>query len=215
METSQPFVGIDVSSQTSGRGHSAPPPAPSEPNNGNGVASLTAQLKALNPRMVLLEDHRGLRDAVTHALYEAGLPVVLADPQTSPLAKAIGRLARTDRLDTQVSPSMPRGSPPGATLPGPGTAGVGRYRDPPAPVAGIVVMEENRRRTCAQGLRRHRVVLGSFAPTPEDLDRDLQVSIRRPRCRTKTWSPPELHRRRPRVSASLIAEVPELGTLPG
>ena len=100
METSQPFVGIDVSSQRLDV-DLAPVSQPfSEPNHEDGIASLVVRLKALDPQIVVLEATGGYEIPVAYALYEAGLPVVITNPKNvRHFAKAIGRLAKTDKLD--------------------------------------------------------------------------------------------------------------------
>src|SRR4030042_6211953 len=103
METIRPFVGIDVSSQRLGV-DTVPLSQPfSEPNNEDGIASLTVHLKALNPQIVLLEATGGYETPVAYALYEAGLPVVITNPKAvRHFAKAIGRLAKTGNMGAPV-----------------------------------------------------------------------------------------------------------------
>jgi transposase len=103
METPHPFVGIDVSSQRLDV-DTVPVSQPfSEPNTDDGIASLMAHLKAINPQIVLLEATGGYEIPVAYALYEAGLPVVITNPKAvRHFAKALGRLAKTDKLDAQV-----------------------------------------------------------------------------------------------------------------
>ena len=103
METPQPFVGIDVSSQRLDVDMLPASQRSSEPNTEDGIASLVLRLKALNPKIVLLEATGGYEVPVAYALYEAGRPVVIMNPKVlRHFAKAIGRLAKTDKLDAQV-----------------------------------------------------------------------------------------------------------------
>ena len=90
METCQPFVGIDVSSQRLDV-DTVPLSQPfCEPNNEDGIASLVGRLKPLNPQIVLLEATGGYEIPVAYALYEAGLPVVITNPKNvRHFAKAI------------------------------------------------------------------------------------------------------------------------------
>ena len=89
----------------------------SEPNTEDGIASLVLRLKALNPQIVLLEATGGYEIPAAYALYEVGLPVVIMNPKAlRHFAKAIGRLAKTDKLDAQVlalnaQPFNPRCAP--------------------------------------------------------------------------------------------------------
>ncbi len=73
MENPQPFVGIDVSSQRLDV-DTVPVSQPfSEPNNEDGIASLTAHLKALNPQIVLLEAAETLLSGMDERLQESAL----------------------------------------------------------------------------------------------------------------------------------------------
>ena len=109
MENTQPFVGIDVSSQRLDV-DTLPVSQPfSEANTEDGIASLVVRLQAQNPHLVLLEATGGYEIPVAYALYEAGLKVVIANPKTvRHFAKALGRPAKTDKLDAQVWPSLPK-----------------------------------------------------------------------------------------------------------
>jgi transposase len=57
----------------------------------------------LRPALIVLEATGGLEIPVVAALHAAGLPVVVVNPrQVRDFAKALGQLAKTDRLDAQV-----------------------------------------------------------------------------------------------------------------
>jgi transposase len=59
-----------------------------------------ARLQALQPALIVLEATGGLEVPVTAALSAAGLPVVVVNPrQARDVAQATGRLAKTDALD--------------------------------------------------------------------------------------------------------------------
>ena len=72
METPQPFVGIDVSSQRLDVDSLPASHHFSEPNTEDGIASLVLRLRKLNPHIVLLEATGGYEVPVAYALYEAG-----------------------------------------------------------------------------------------------------------------------------------------------
>ena len=72
-------------------------------NDHAGCAELASKLKALSPELVILEATGGLENLVTGILAAIGLPVVVVNPrQVRDFAKAIGKLAKTDRLDAKV-----------------------------------------------------------------------------------------------------------------
>ena len=218
METSQPFVGIDVSSQRLDADTVPLRQSFSEPNNDDGIASLTADLKALNPQIVLLEATGGYEIAVAYALYEAGLPVVITNPKNvRHFAKALGRLAKTDKLDAQVlALYAQRMQPPVQPLRDQEQLELANLMTRRRQLQGMIGMEENRRRTCTPRVRSNiDLSLAHLRQLLKDLDRDIHDSIRR----TPLWHENSEILQSftgvgPKVSASLIAEMPELGTLP-
>jgi transposase len=69
-------------------------------NDEPGIATLVTRLQAIQPALIVLEATGGLEVCVTAALAAAGLPVVVVNPrQARDFAKATGRLAKTDALD--------------------------------------------------------------------------------------------------------------------
>lgn len=68
-----------------------------------GLAELMRWLTPLTPTLVVLEATGGYEAPVVAALAVAGLPVVVVNPrQVRDFARALGRLAKTDRLDAAV-----------------------------------------------------------------------------------------------------------------
>jgi len=219
METTQPFVGIDVSSQRLDvdmlpAGHRS-----SEPNTEDGIASLVLCLKPLNPKIVLLEATGGYEIPVAYALYEAGLPVVIMNPKAlRHFAKAIGKLAKTDKLDAQVlALYAQRVQPPVRPLKDQEQLELANLMTRRRQLQGMIVMEGNRRRTCTPKVRGNiDQSLASLRQLLKDLDQEIHDSIRR----TPLWHENSEILQSfigigPKVSASLIAVIPELGTLPG
>jgi transposase len=73
------------------------------PNDPKKFPELLAQLIDLRPKLVVLEATGGLEIPLLQALRSLKLPVVLINPrQVRDFAKALGQLARTDRLDARV-----------------------------------------------------------------------------------------------------------------
>lgn len=94
------WVGIDVSKETL---VVAVLPSGAEwtvPRTAQGLAELVAQLVPLAPARIVLEASGGDERLVWAELAAAGLPVVVVNPrQTRDFARALGRLAKTDRVD--------------------------------------------------------------------------------------------------------------------
>lgn len=71
--------------------------------DGLQLEQLAARLSAIRPELVVLEATGGLEITVAAALAAAGLPLAIVNAaQIRAFAKAIGRLAKTDRLDAEL-----------------------------------------------------------------------------------------------------------------
>jgi len=72
-------------------------------NDAEGQAQLAALLAEAEPELVLMEASGGYEAALACELDAAGLPVVVVNPrQARDFARAMGRLAKTDRLDARL-----------------------------------------------------------------------------------------------------------------
>src|SRR5688572_6974117 len=103
MTEAESWVGIDVAKahlDVAGRpGRAAWRVANAEP----ALAELAGRLRALAPRLIVLEATGGHELPVAAALGAAGLPVAVVNPrQVRDFARATGKLAKTDALDAAV-----------------------------------------------------------------------------------------------------------------
>ena len=72
-------------------------------NDGPGIGRLVERLRGQAPALVVLEATGGFEVAAAAELAAAGVPVVVANPrQVRDFAKAIGQLAKTDRIDAET-----------------------------------------------------------------------------------------------------------------
>ena len=103
MENKELFVGIDVSKATLDVATWPRQEHWSYSNEEGGIAQLLERLLPLQPNLIVLEATAGLQTAVVAALAGAQLPVVVVNPrQVRDFAKALGQLAKTDRIDAEV-----------------------------------------------------------------------------------------------------------------
>ena len=182
-----------------------------------GIATVVERLVAARPTLVILEATGGLEVAVVAALVAAEVPVQVVNPrQVRDFAKAIGQLAKTDRLDAlllarfgaAIRPT-PRPIPDAALQEV--RALVARRRQ----LQAMVIAEKNRRASAPK--RLHTQIdehLAWLRRAVAALDRDLGTTIRS----TSTWQTAVSRWRSvpgigPVVSATLLADLPELGTL--
>jgi transposase len=101
--TAGSFIGIDVAKrelQVAGR----PGDRWSASNDVAGIAGLIERIRAAGPvALIVVEATGGYEIALVAALTAAALPVVVVNPrQVRDFARAVGKLAKTDRIDADV-----------------------------------------------------------------------------------------------------------------
>jgi transposase len=98
------FVGIDVALDKLDLARSdAPGKNLTIRNDPAGIEHIVIQMTIAKPRCIVVEATGGLERPVLEALLDAGLPVALVNPaRVRHFAKALGILAKTDKIDAQV-----------------------------------------------------------------------------------------------------------------
>lgn len=97
------FIGIDVSKKLLEVGVHQSDYHFQCPNDPKNFPVLITELISLRPARIVLEATGGLERALLQALHAVGFPVVVVNPrQVRDFAKALGLLAKTDRLDARV-----------------------------------------------------------------------------------------------------------------
>ncbi len=104
MSVSSVVVGIDVAKAHVDVAVLGAPFEPRRfPNDTEGHSALATTLQKLAVALVVMEASGGYEAQLACALQAAGLPVAVVNPrQARDFAKAMGQLAKTDRLDAQV-----------------------------------------------------------------------------------------------------------------
>jgi len=182
-----------------------------------GLAALVTRLDGLQPTLVVLEATGGYERPLVAALTAAGLPVAVVNPrQVRDFAKALGRLAKTDTLGAQVLARFAAAVQPDARPQAPAetqalAALLARRRQ----VVAMITMEQNRLPTTAVALRpRITAHIAFLRAELATLDTALAEAIQaEPAWRERH----DLLRSAPGVgpvlATTLLAELPELGTL--
>lgn len=182
-----------------------------------GIPQLQEWLQEMAPALIVVEATGGLELPLVGALAAADLPVVVVNPrQVRDFAKALGKLAKTDTLDAQVLAHFGEATKPKLRpLPDAQTqelkALVARRRQ----VVEMLVAEKNRRRraipSVQQRIARHlRILEEELAELDHDLGRTLRQSPLWREREDLLRSVPGIG---PTLSATLLAELPELGSL--
>jgi transposase len=217
MSESEAFVGIDVAKARLDVGVHPSGEAWTVAHDEAGIAALVERLAAARPALVILEATGGLELATVAALVAAEIPVQVVNPrQTRDFARATGQLAKTDRLDALVLARF------GAALrPAPRPIPDAALQEVRALVArrrqlqAMVVAEKNRRASAPRRLHAQLDAhLAWLRRAVADLDRALARTIRG----TPAWQAAVARWTRvpgigPVVGATLLADLPELGSL--
>jgi transposase len=102
-QSSRGWIGIDVSKATLDVFVHPSAASWQVPTTAAQLDALAEQLVALKPERIVLEASGGYEVAIVAALASRELPVVVVNPrQVRDFARAIGQLAKTDRIDAQV-----------------------------------------------------------------------------------------------------------------
>lgn len=97
------YVGIDVSKATLDVATVPSDEALCLPNDEAGCGDFVSRMKSLNPKLIVIEATGGYQNLVVGMLAAERLPIVVVNPrQTRDFAKAIGKLAKTDRIDAKT-----------------------------------------------------------------------------------------------------------------
>lgn len=217
MEAESPYVGIDVSKNQLDIAVRPAGDTWSMPNDVSGITEVVQGLAQLHPALVVLEATGGLQMPLAAALATAGLPLAMVNPrQVRDFARAIGRLATTDRLDAQVLAHFAEAvRPTPYPLPDAQTQELTALLTRRHQVVEMLTAEKNRLRS-ARELVHWRVQdhICWLEQELADLDDDLERTLRKsPLWREKDnllRSVPGIGRV---VSITLLADLPELGTL--
>jgi len=211
------FVGIDVSKAhldvcvlpQKGRGRFA--------NDDAGMAELIAWLGDPAGVLVVLEATGGYQTPAVAALAAAYFGVVVANPrQVREYARSQGRLAKTDKLDAEAIAAFAMGHRPAVRpLPDEQTRLLQGLMARRRQLREMLTMEKNRLQqapqTLAPAIARH---IQWLEDELQQLDDDLDQRVRH----SDLWREKDELLRSvpgvgPRTSHTLLAELPELGTL--
>lgn len=96
-------VGIDVAKATLDVAIGPRTPTFNVPNNGEGFDAVLAKLAEHQVALVVLEATGGLEMSLACVLQAAGHAVAVINPrQARDFARAMGQLAKTDRIDARI-----------------------------------------------------------------------------------------------------------------
>lgn len=217
MEVSPIFVGIDVSKAQLDVSIRPSGQTLSVPNDKAGIKTLVKSLEKLKPTLVVLEPTGGLERQVMLALIAAEISVVMVNPrQIRDFARSTGQLAKTDRIDADTLAYYAEAiRPKPRPLPDPLTMELRSLTVRRRQIINMIVAEKNRLSTASKSIaKRISVHITWLEQELERADQDLDEFIEK----NPVWnenrdilcSTPGIG---PSTTRTLLAELPELGTL--
>ena len=187
-------------------------------NDDAGIRKLVSRLKTLKPAMVVLEATGGLELPLVAALAVDELPVVVVNPrQVRDFARATGKLAKTDTLDAMVLAHFGEAVRPAVRpLRDAETQALSSLTTRRHQLVTMLVSEKNRLSSAITVAVRSSIEahIEWLQSELDDLDRDLRQTLRQsPVWREKDNLLRSVPGVGPQVSLTLLAYLPELGTL--
>jgi transposase len=210
-------IGIDVSKKQLDVHVEGRAEAFSVPRDTESVAELAERLRSLSPKAIGIEATGGFETIVAAGLAAVGLPVVVVNPaQVRHFAQALGKRAKTDPIDAAVIARFVAATAPEirpfkdeetrllADL-------VSRRRQ----IVAMIGAESQRRRTAPPRVKKSidrlvKALERELASLDEDIDDAVKGS---PAWREKEDLLVSVPGIGPVIARTLIAELPELGTL--
>ena len=217
MQTPSVVVGIDVS-----KAHLDVAVRPSGepvrvPYDATGITTVIARLSPMRPTRIVVEATGGLERPLVRALVDAALPVIVVNPrQIRDFAKATGQLAKTDTLDAQVLARFAEVIQPTLrALPDPQTQELAALLARRRQILAMQGAEHHRLDRAPDRVRKRieahlRWLRAELARLDEELDDRIQQS---PVWRAREELLQSVPGVGPVMSRTVVAELPELGTL--
>lgn len=215
--TSPVWVGIDIGSTELVLHHLPAGEWITEANTTSGVKKLCKQLSKLSPKLIVAEATGGYQRRLLEACRDTCLPLIIVNPrQTNHFAKAIGRLEKTDAVDAvTLAQYAETVHPELRPLPDAATQALHDLVTRRRQMVDIQVAEQQRLHQATPAIRPSIVTFLKFiAKNIIKIDKQLADSIKNsPHWSVKSQILRSAKGAGPVLVATLIALVPELGTL--
>ena len=216
-EVTPTFVGIDVSKTQLDMALRPAGATESFPNEEHGIKTLVERLRAVKPVLIVLEATGGIERSLVRALVTADLPVTVANPrQVRDFAKATGQLAKTDVLDAQILARFAEAVRPVLRpLPDETTSALRALIARRRQIIEMLTAEKNRLSRAPRRVQKRieahiRWLEAELERVNEDLDQAIGQSPIWREQEDLLKSVPGIG---PVVSRTMLAELPELGSL--
>ena len=188
------------------------------PNKISSCGQLIAELIVLRPALIVLEATGGLEIAVVNAMHAVGLPLVVVNPrQVRDFAKALGQLAKTDRLDARVLAHFAAAiKPPLRPIKAKDEQELDALMGRRGQLVEMLTDEKNRRGSAASDSVRKKIKehIDWLEDCIAELDKQLKALVKTSACwQAKDKILQSVPGIGPVTSFSMVADLPELGKL--
>jgi transposase len=215
--SSEAYIGVDVSKDLLDVKVLPSEKAQQFSNDDPGIKKLMTFVKKIDPQLIVFESTGGLEMLAVSSLIENHVPVVVINPrQVRDFAKATGRLAKTDSIDADTIARFARDIRPE----------VRPIKDEHAQllsalnarrrqIVDMLVAEKNRLYSAPKpNIKNIQKHIQYLERALEDINKDINKTIKK----SPTWRENDRILQSfkgigPVVSATLLCDLPELGTL--
>lgn len=184
-------------------------------NDGEGFEILVKKLEEIEPKMIVIESTGGYERPAMYAIGNAGLPVAQVNPRrVREFAKAIGLLAKTDKIDARLLARFGRDAKPNLTnLPTQEEQYLSELLSRRRQILDMITAENNRLPTASPEMQKqieeHIVWLEKSL---KDLDKDIDNFNRQDQIRDEKGKLIQSIKGVGRITAAtIIADLPEIG----
>jgi transposase len=212
------FVGIDVSKEWCDAAVDGRSEVQRHSADEQGLAELVSTMRAFHPKLIAMEASGGCEIPFLRALQAAGLPVAVVNPrQIRDFARAMNRLAKTDRIDAQVIArfaAMMQPSP--AEIPGENQEKLKALQTRRQQVVDSLTQEKNRLTATRDRSMRRRIeqVIEVYQQQLTELNDELKQAVQAdPKLQQQAELLTSVPGVGPATAHALLAEMPELGKL--
>lgn len=217
MEAPDIFIGIDVSKETLEFATYPRGESKSVAYDDTSIESLVTRWRELRPTLIVLEATGGFERLISRALTSAELPFTIVNPRhVRNFARAIGQLAKTDRMDALILARYGEAVRPAIRpLPDEATQELKALTTRRRQIIEMIVAEKNRLHSASKAVKKRiaahlRWLEAELGRANKDLDQAIRQSPIWKDNEDLLQSVPAIG---PTVSRTLMAELPELGKL--
>jgi transposase len=186
-------------------------------NNEAGIGQLIKTLKELSPALVVMESTGGYEAPMAYALYKVGIPCAVVNPrEVRDFARATKKLAKTDTIDARILAHFAAAiKPEPRPLPDEQAQELGAILARRRQITEMLTAEKNRMHTARKQVRVSiQAHIDYLEAELSQLNSNLQGRIEESPVQQEKYhllqSVPGVG---PNLSATLLVELPELGSL--